>query len=73
MNESDTWLLLLLLMAMGGGNIEKQIEQNRECAERAKNCPLRYEVQDMNATIPFCSKTNEFCDECRGRSTAWQI
>lgn len=73
MNESDTWLLLLLLMAMGGGNIEQRIEQNRECAERVENCPLRYEVQDMNATIPFCSKTNEFCDECRGRSTAWQI
>lgn len=71
MNESDTWLLLLLLMAINGGDIEKQIEQNRECAERAENCPLRYEVHDMNATIPFCSKTNEFCDGCRDRSRAW--
>lgn len=66
MNDSDTWLLMLLLMVMDGGNIEHRIAQNKECAERAENCPLRYEVQDMNATIPFCSKTNELCDGCRG-------
>lgn len=60
MNESDTWLLLLLLMAMSGGNIE----QYRECADRAEECPLRYEVQDMGKTIPYCRKTDEICEGC---------
>lgn len=66
MND-DAWVFLLLLAGMCNVTPEDLEERKREQEQIQNNislCPYLKKEQDMNAIIPYCSRTGDICNGC---------
>ena len=66
MDDLDPWLALFLLFSMNPDGFTERLKEEREKEKQKEDlrqsCPYIEWEQDMNARIPFCRSTNDFCD-----------
>ena len=65
MTDSECWLMTFLLFASNPDAFEtlkEDLKKEKRKEDLQQNCPDIEWEQDMNARIPFCRLTNDFCD-----------